>query len=51
MGGRKRNPREKSYDSYNQKLQLPPMIKTPQDRADRTYSVPSAGHVGGISNG
>ena len=24
------------------------MIKTPQDRSDRTYSVPSAGHVGGI---
>jgi len=41
MGNRKRNNREKSYDSYNQKLQLPPMIKTPQDRADRTYSVPN----------
>lgn len=25
------------------------MIKTPQDRSDRTYSVPSAGHIGGIS--
>ena len=43
MGNRKRNAREKSYDTYNQKLQLPPMIKTPQDRSDRTYSVPSAG--------
>mmetsp|Transcript_1901 Transcript_1901/g.2659 ORF Transcript_1901/g.2659 Transcript_1901/m.2659 type:complete len:80 (+) Transcript_1901:968-1207(+) len=29
MGKRKRNGREQSYDSYNQKLQLPPMIKTP----------------------
>lgn len=27
------------------------MIKTPGDRADRTYSVPSAGHIGGINNG
>lgn len=37
------NARDKSYDSYNQKLQLPPMIKTPHDKNDRTYSVPSAG--------
>ena len=48
LGNRKRNNRDKSYDSYNQKLQLPPMIKTPQDRSDRTYSVPTAGggHAG-----
>ena len=26
------------------------MIKTPNDRADRTYSVPSAGHIGGMNN-
>jgi len=25
------------------------MIKTPQDRSDRTYSVPSAGHIGGMN--
>jgi hypothetical protein len=43
LGNRKRNNRDKSYDSYNQKLQLPPMIKTPQDRSDRTFSVPSGG--------
>lgn len=48
LGNRKRNNRDKSYDSYNQKLQLPPMIKTPQDRSDRTYSVPTSGggHAG-----
>jgi len=28
---RKRNAREKSYDLYNQKLQLPPMIKPNHD--------------------
>lgn len=28
---RKRNAREKSYDLYNQKLQLPPMQKAGQD--------------------
>jgi len=43
LGNRKRNNRDKSYDSYNQKLQLPPMIKTPQDRSDRTFSVPASG--------
>jgi len=46
IGTRKRNGREKSYDSYNQKLQLPPMIKTPLDRSDRTYSVPNQGQIG-----
>jgi len=25
------------------------MIKTPQDRSDRTYSVPNQGGVGGMS--
>jgi len=51
---RKRNAREKSYDLYNQKLQLPPMIKPNHDssqtpsgnnKQDRTYSLPSAGQV------
>ena len=56
---RKRNAREKSYDLYNQKLQLPPMQKPGQDghggsntgtnrnnaKQERTYSLPSAGHV------
>ena len=57
----KRNAREKSYDLYNQKLQLPPMQKPSQDgvsasgphsgtnrnnnKQERTYSLPSAGHV------
>lgn len=60
-GHRKRNAREKSYDLYNQKLQLPPMQKPGQDgmmsgsnsgtnrgvngKQERTYSLPSAGHV------
>lgn len=56
-GHRKRNAREKSYDLYNQKLQLPPMIKPGHDlnssgltsptggKQDRTYSLPSAGQV------
>ena len=60
-GHRKRNAREKSYDLYNQKLQLPPMQKPGQEglnsgsntgtnragnaKQDRTYSLPSAGHV------
>ena len=30
-GHRKRNAREKSYDLYNQKLQLPPMQNKVQD--------------------
>ena len=54
-GHRKRNAREKSYDLYNQKLQLPPMIKPGQEmnpnllnsqangKQERTYSLPSAG--------
>jgi hypothetical protein len=50
IGTRKRNNRDKSYDSYNQKLQLPPMIKTPQDRSDRTYSVPTTGVSGSGAN-
>ena len=25
------------------------MIKTPQDRSDRTYSVPNHGNIGGMS--
>ena len=42
MGTRKRN-REKSYESYNQKLQLPPMINTPKENAERQYAVPNQG--------
>lgn len=60
-GHRKRNAREKSYDLYNQKLQLPPMQKPGPEgmntgsntgtnrgnnaKQERTYSLPSAGHV------
>jgi len=44
-GHRKRNAREKSYDLYNQKLQLPPMQKQSQDGAN------SGTHAGGSRGG
>ena len=48
-GHRKRNAREKSYDLYNQKLQLPPMMKPGYENQSGPHSTTNAGH-GGVSS-
>ena len=49
-GHRKRNAREKSYDLYNQKLQLPPMMKPGYENQGQPHSTSHVGGHGQVSS-